>query len=124
MNSTAVYSDTELNEALLLSRLSSRPAKVRDDVFVWNGYVLDKASAVVALLKVYSTLPVTTGAKQRLCDTYYRRFQNERSDFVISRERSDWTVDIWFYKLCKRIKGQIEVRTPDEIKEILIYLHS
>lgn len=122
----AAYSDIELGQAQLLSQLSGRPARVKDDVFVWNGYILDRPTAVIALLKVYSTLPVTNGAKERLYNSYYKRFQNEETSFVINKnnENSDWTVETWFYKLCKRIKGKIDQRSNNEIKEILIYLHS
>jgi hypothetical protein len=124
MFSTAQYSDIELNQARLISKLSGRPAHIRDDVFVWNGSIIDRACAVVALLKVYSSLPVTSSAKEKLCKSYYEKFQNANSDFIIDQEKSEWNNDIWFYKICKRIKGEINERTESDIKEILIYLHT
>ena len=66
MNLTPVYSDTESNQAKLLSHLSSRPARVRDDVFVWNGCLIDRATAVVALLKINNQVPVGDSVKLRL----------------------------------------------------------
>jgi len=124
MNSTAACSDTDIKQAALMSRLSGRPAQVTGDVFVWNGRIVDRASAVVALLKVYSQVPVSTSAKVKLCDQYHQKFGHDDSGFVISTDDTSSTrSEIWFYKLCKAIKGEVAVRTDTEIKEILISLH-
>ena len=53
MNSTAVFSDTEINQAKLISKLSNKPAKVANDVFIWNGVLIDRASAIVHVLCDY-----------------------------------------------------------------------
>lgn len=125
MNLMAACSDTDIKQAALMSRLSGRPAAVTGDIFVWNGRIVDRASAVVALLKVYSQVPVSTAAKERLCNQYHQKFSNEDSDFVISVDDASSTrSEIWFYKLCKAIKGEVAVRSETEIKEILIILHS
>lgn len=122
MSSTAQYSDTDIKQALLMSKLSGNPAKVQDDVFAWNGIIVDRPSAVVALLKIYSQLPVSTQAKARLYEQYKHRFSE--SDFSLLIDDEKQGIDIWFYRLCKTIKGSVEQRSGNEIKQILINLHT
>lgn len=121
MSLTALYLDTEIKQAELMSRLSGQPAQVAGDIFVWNGKLVDRASAVVSLLKVYNQVPVSISAKRKLYDQYSKKFINDQPEFVI--ESHDNQSEIWFYKLCKRIQGQVQTRTHDEVKQILISLH-
>ena len=122
MSSTVAYSDTDVKQALLMSRLSGNPAQVQGDIFAWNGIVIDRPSAVVALLKIYSQLPVGTQAKTRLHEQYKTRFSE--SSFSLLTDDEKQSVDIWFYRLCKTIKGTVEQRSNDDIKQILISLHT
>lgn len=121
MNLMAQYSDTDINQATLMSKLSGCPAQVCGDIFVWNGVLVDRASAIVALLKVYNQVPVSTSAKTRLHSKYIEKFG--RDLLAVSADEDQHHVEIWFYKLCKKIQGDVKTRTNDEIKQILISLH-
>jgi hypothetical protein len=121
MNLMAAYSDTDLNQARLMSRLSGKPAIVSDDIFMWNGILVDRASAVVALLKVYNQVPVSTLAKTKLHQTYIDKFADQES--TVLRGDSRTNSDIWFYKICKAIKGNVAERSAEDVKNILISLH-
>jgi hypothetical protein len=125
MNSMAQFSDTDYNQALLVSRLSGLPVNVSDDVFVWNDKIIDRATAVVALLKVYNQVPVGDNAKRRLYKQYQKKFKavcKEKTFLVANEEHAD-SGNIWFYQVCKRIQKSAATRTNDEIKNILISLH-
>lgn len=121
MNLTAQYSATDIKQAALMSRLSGVPARVQDDIFVWNGILIDRASAVVALLKIYNQVPISTAAKTKLHSLYSDKFSKAASTMVIDHDQDQ--VDIWFYKLCKTVQGEVKTRTPEEVKQILIGLH-
>ncbi len=126
MNSTAQFSDIDYKQALLISKLSGMPTKVDNDVFVWNDKIIDRATAIVALLKVYNQVPVGETAKRRLLKQYLKKFEavcKERIICVENEENSE-SSSIWFYKVCKRIQGAVSTRTNEEIKNILIKLHS
>jgi hypothetical protein len=127
MNSTVVFSDTEINQAKLLSYLSGRPAKVAGDIFVWNGSLVDRATAVVAFLKVNNQVPVGDSVKMRLHQTYTNRFADyaEREDLAgIIDDHPDKAARIWFNLLCRIIKGKNEPLSNDVVKQILVDLHS
>jgi hypothetical protein len=130
MNLTQRLLDTELGQAALISKLSGRPALVFDDVFAWNGKVIDRATAVLALLKVYNHVPVSDGVKMATFERYSNRFDSiKESDYFIDVYFED-TRDpakearIWFNKLCTAIKGDITEFPKESIKQILVTLHS
>lgn len=127
MNSTAAFSDTDINQARLVSHLSSRPAKVVDDVFVWNGSLIDRATAVVAFLKVNNQVPVPDSVKMRLHEAYEQRFAayEDTEDLVgITDDQPDKSARIWFNMLCRIIKGKSGPMSKDLVKQILVDLHS
>jgi hypothetical protein len=127
MNSTAVYSDTDINQAKLISQLSGRPARVQDDVFIWNGHFIDRATAIVALLKVNNQVPVGDSVKLRLHSNYNARFlkHGDIEDMVHIRTDDDpeTASRIWFNMVCRTIKGASELLPPATVKQILIDLH-
>jgi hypothetical protein len=127
MNSTAVFSDIEISQAKLISHLSGRPAKVVDDVFVWNGSIMDRATAVVAFLKVNNQVPVGDSVKMRLHEAYNARFgQYEDSESLagIIDDHPDKSARIWFNLLCRIIKGKSEPLSKEVVRQILVDLHS
>ena len=127
MSSTAVYSDTDINQARLVSHLSGRPAKVADDIFVWNGSIIDRATAVVAFLKVNNQVPVPDSVKMRLHEAYEQRFAayQDSEDLVgITDDQPDKSARIWFNMLCRIIKGKSGPMSKDLVKQILVDLHS
>ena len=127
MNSMVVFSDTEIGEAKLLSSLSGRPAKIGYDVFAWNGHLIDRATAIVALLKVNNQVPVNDSVKLRLKENYERRF----AAYKITEDLADIndndplaSARIWFNFVCRIIANKD--KTPlsaDEVKGVLIELH-
>lgn len=130
MNLTQQLLDTELGQAALVSKLSGKPAHVFDDVFAWNGKVVDKATAIIALLKVYNQVPVSDSVKISAFEKYSNRFSAiKQSDFFIDVYFED-TCDpakearIWFSKVCTTIKGDVTELPKETIKDILITLHS
>jgi hypothetical protein len=122
--------DTELGQAVLLSKLSGRPAPIFDDVFAWNGKVMDRSTAVIALLKVYNHVPVGDNVKVCAFMKYYRRFEPiEHSDFfvgsILDEERDlDQQARFWFSSVCRTIRGEVAELSADAVKQILITLHS
>lgn len=124
MSSTDQPLDTDLQHAYLLSKLIDNPVKVDKDVYMWNGYVMDRETAVVALLKVYSQLPVSDSAKQSLFENYKKRWQDNKYAVDPNKEEFSDRSGTWFFILCKNIKGKIYKRTPFDIKQQLITLHS
>jgi hypothetical protein len=130
MNLTQQLLDTELGQAALVSKLSGRPQPVFDDVFAWNGKIVDKATAIIALLKVYNQVPVSDSVKISVFEKYANRFDAiKQSDFFIDVYFDD-TRDpakearIWFNKVCTAIKGDVAELDSNQIKDILITLHS
>lgn len=130
MNLTQQLLDTELGQAALISKLSGRPHPVFDDVFAWNGKIVDRATAVIALLKVYNQVPVSDTVKMSVFDKYAKRFEAIRSsDFFIDVYFDD-TRDpatesrIWFNKVCAAVKGDVNELAKEQIKDILITLHT
>ncbi len=130
MNLTQRLLDTELGQAALISKLSGKPAPVFDDVFAWNGKVVDKATAIIALLKVYNQVPVSDNVKMSAFDKYSNRFDAIKdSDFFVGVYFDD-TRDpatearIWFNKICTTIKGDVKELSKESIKQILVTLHS
>jgi len=130
MNLTQQLLDTELGQAALISKLSGRPHLVFDDVFAWNGKIVDKATAIIALLKVYNQVPVSDSVKISVFEKYSNRFDAiKQSDFFIDVYFDD-TRDpakearIWFNKVCTAIKGDVAELPSNQIKEILVTLHS
>lgn len=127
MSLTAAFSDTDIAQAKLLSQLSDRPAKVQDDVFVWNGHLIDRATAIVALLKINNQVPVGDNVKIRLHEQYDRRFSQYRDteDLVgVEGEDPPQSARIWFNILCRAIKGKNEPLPQDQVHRILVDLHS
>lgn len=127
MNLMQVYSDTEINQAKLLSHLSARPALVRDDVFVWNGCLIDRATAIVALLKINNQVPVGDSVKLRLYRVYRERFMEyEMAEKLVSinDENPETAARIWFNIICRTIKGSSELLGPATVKQILVDLHT
>ena len=122
-----VFSDTEINQAKLLSQLSGRPARVGHDVFVWNGHLIDRATAIVALLKVNNQVPVSDSVKMRMHEAYRRRFKNYAASEDLAEEDIDTQPDtaarIWFNRVCRTIKGREESPSNELVKQILIDLH-
>ncbi len=130
MNLTQNLLDTELGQAALLSKLSSKPALVFDDVFAWNGKVIDRATAVIALLKVYNHVPVSDTVKLSAYKKYNNRFDPiKESDFFVgiyADEDKDIAREarIWFSVVCRTIQGSVTEMPKDVVKQILITLHS
>jgi len=130
MNLTQTLLDTELGQAALLSKLSGKPALVFDDVFAWNGKVVDRATAIMALLKVYNHVPVSDTVKLSAYKKYNNRFDPIReSDFfvkVYADEDKDIAREarIWFSVMCRVIRGDIESLPKETVKQILVTLHS
>lgn len=129
MNLTQRLLDTELGQAALISKLSGRPAHVFDDIFAWNGKVVDRATAIIALLKVYNQVPVSDGVKISVFEKYANRFDAiKESDFFIDVYFDDTRdptreAKIWFNKVCTAIKGDVTELSSDKIKDILVTLH-
>ena len=127
MNSMVVFSDTEIGEAKLLSLLSGRPAKIKGDVFVWNGHLIDRATAIVALLKVNNQVPVNDQVKLRLKENYERKFEAYKiTEDLADMNDSDPIASArgWFNFVCRIIANKD--KTPlnaEEVKSVLIELH-
>ena len=121
MSLTEHLLDTDaVGKAKLMSTLSGNPANVCDDVFVWNGHIMDRATAVVAMLKTYNQLPVTTQAKQKLYVNCKKKFGTVTDDVT----EEEIGANIWFHSKCLAIKESRATRTNEDIKQLLIYLHS
>lgn len=126
MTSTAPLSDTEINQAKLLSQLSGRPAHVKEDVFIWNGCLIDRATAVVALLKTNNAVPVSDSVKMQMHYNYLQKFRlyEDSEDLMFDNpdRPPDENARIWFNAVCRAIKKP-EVLPNDVMKQILIDLH-
>jgi len=107
MNSTEQVLDIDLGQALLLSQLSGRPINVADDVFVWNSVIMDKATAIVVLLKAYNQVPVNDNVKLSLYTKYQTTFQKySGSNVYVSVYQGENDMKalgrMWFSRLIKR----------------------
>lgn len=126
MTLMAQLSDTEINQAKLLSQLSGRPAHVKEDVFAWNGHIIDRATAVVALLKTNNAVPVSDSVKMQMHWNYNKKFKQyeDTEDLVFNNPDNtpDTNARIWFNAVCRVIKKS-EVLSNDVMKQILIDLH-
>lgn len=126
MTSTVQLSDTDIDQAKLLSKLSGRPAHVKYDVFVWNGCLIDRATAVVALLKTNNAVPVSDSVKMQMHYNYLQKFRlyedSESLVFDNPDRPPDENARIWFNAVCRTIKKP-EVLANDVMKQILIDLH-
>jgi len=113
--------------AYLLSKLSNNPIKVIDDVFIWHGCIVDRNTAVVCFLKIYSQLPVNDKMKKELHKNYMNRWAHSQFSIGLESDKEFYTIDIsntWFYIICKKIKGNVKIRSDEDIKNIMILLHS
>lgn len=130
MNLTQSLLDTELGQAILLSKLSGRPAHVFDDVFAWNGKIMDRATAIIALLKVYNHVPVGENVKLSAYKKYHQRFEPiAYSDFFVGGDfdehrDEDQQARFWFSGVCHAVRGDVAEISKETIKQILITLHS
>lgn len=127
MNLMVAPSIIDYKHAHLMSRLSDNPVKVVDDAYMWHGYAVDRATAVICLLKIYSQLPVNDKMKLRMYRNYMERWQSNR--YAVLYNDSDEKDPIalssmWFYRLCRKIKGNIQERSAEDIKNILVLLHN
>jgi hypothetical protein len=126
MNLMVQLSDTEINQAKLVSKLSGRPVHVKDDVFIWNGHLIDRATAIVALLKANNAVPVGDSIKLKMFFSYTEKFKAYDSiedlvDLFHDRNPVDQS-RIWFNAVCRIIKGT-ETLPNEVMKQILIDLH-
>jgi hypothetical protein len=132
MNSTLHPSDIDFNSANLVSKLSGKPVHIQDDLFAWNGILIDRATAIVALLKIYNQVPVGDSIKLNTAKKYSAKFKNfEHLPMYVDVYATEEMINnvetlarIWFNKLCKIIKGNVNELPKDTVKQILITLHS
>ncbi len=127
MNLMDQLSDIEISKAKLVSQLSGRPAHIVADVFAWNGCVIDRATAIVALLKANNQVPVNDGVKMRMHQNFYDKFKHfeETEELVFNDMDKDPAVNarVWFNFVCRKIKQNTESLGNDVVKQILIDLH-
>jgi hypothetical protein len=129
MNSMEQLSDTDLGQAVLLSQLSGKPVNVVDNVFVWNGTIMDRATAIVVLLKAYNQVPINNNVTLTLYTKYQKTFEKySDSSVYVSVYQGEADVQamsrMWLSKIIKRAKGSIPTLTPESVKQILISLHT
>jgi hypothetical protein len=132
MNLTLHPLDIDFDSANLVSKLSGKPVHIQDDLFAWNGILIDRATAIVALLKIYNQVPVGDGIKLNTARRYSAKFKNFEDlpmyvDVYATEElmnNVETMSRIWFNKLCKIIKGDVKEMHKDTVKQILITLHS
>ncbi len=127
MNLTDQLSDIEIGKAKLLSQLSGRPAHIAEDVFAWNGCLIDRATAIVALLKANNQVPVSDGVKMTMHQNFYDKFKDfeDTEDLVFNDTDRDPAVNarVWFNLVCRTVKKTTESLPNDVVKQILIDLH-
>ena len=120
-------SDIEIGKAKLLSQLSGRPAHIAEDVFAWNGCLIDRATAIVALLKANNQVPVSDGVKMTMHQNFYDKFKDfeDTEDLVFNDTDRDPAVNarVWFNVVCRTVKKTTESLPNDVVKQILIDLH-
>jgi hypothetical protein len=123
---TETLLDTDISAAKLLNKLSDRPTLVAADVFIWHGHLVDRATAVVALLKNNNQVPVSDNVKMQMQQNYNKRFQRHTDEGflnVASDENPASSARIWFNYVCRELKGNNPVLTPEALKNVLIDLH-
>ena len=124
--------DIDFDSANLISKLSGKPVHIQADLFAWNGMLIDRATAVVALLKIYNQVPIGDGIKLNSSRKYLTRFKNFEHlpmyiDVYATEEianNPETLARIWFNKVCKIVKGDINELPKETIKQILVTLHS
>jgi hypothetical protein len=125
--------DIDFHSADLISELSGKPVHIQDDLFAWNGMLIDRATAVVALLKVYNQIPISDSIKLNSARKYLERFKhfenspmyvNVYDTVEVTIVGAETMARIWFNKVCKIIKGNVTEMPKDVIKQILVTLHS
>jgi len=124
--------DIDFDSANLLSKLSGKPVHIQDDLFAWNGILIDRAMAIVVLLKVYNQVPVGDNIKLKSVKKYLSRFENFADspmyvDPYVSEEMHkdiETLARIWFNKICRIIKGDVDELPKQTVKQILVTLHS
>ena len=124
--------DIDFNSANLVSKLSGKPVHIQDDIFAWNGILIDRATAVVALLKIYNQVPIGDSIKLNTAKTYSNKFKNfEDLPMYVNVYATEEIVNnvetlarIWFNKVCKIIRGDVAELPKETIKQILVTLHS
>lgn len=124
--------DIDFDSANLVSKLSGKPVHIQNDLFAWNGILIDRATAVVALLKTYNQIPIGDGIKLNSARKYSNRFKNfEHLPMYVDvyatediANNAETLARIWFNKVCKTIKGDVSELPKDVIKQILVTLHS
>jgi hypothetical protein len=120
--------DIEIEEARFLSLLSGDPVLVKDDIYIWNGVLVNRAAALVALLRIYCQLPVNNYLKTTLFRGYSIKFREVDEKYLLKNTLDDryqiGEQGVWFYELCGRIKGNIDHRSEQDIKRLMILLHS
>jgi hypothetical protein len=131
MNLTLQPSDIDFHSADLVSKLSGKPVHIQDDLFAWNGMLIDRATAIVALLKVYNQIPIGDSIKLNSSRKYLTRFKHfEHLPMYVDvyatediANNAETLSRIWFNKVCKIIKGDVNELPKESIKQILITLH-
>lgn len=124
--------DIDFDSANLVSKLSGKPVHIQDDLFAWNGILIDRATAVVALLKTYNQIPIGDSIKLNSAKKYSDRFKNfEHLPMYVNvyatediANNAETLARIWFNKVCKTVKGDVNELSKDVIKQILVTLHS
>jgi len=124
--------DIDFDSANLVSKLSGKPVHIQDDLFAWNGILIDRATAIVALLKIYNQVPVGDSIKLNTAKKYSAKFKNfEHLPMYVDVYATEEIINnvetlarIWFNKLCKIIKGDVKELPKETVKQILITLHS
>lgn len=126
MNLTAQISDTDINQAKLISKLSGRPAHVYKDIFVWNGHLIDRATAIVLLLKTNNQVPVGDSIKLSMHKNYNAKFEQFKDCehwADISHEEPDVAARMWFGLVGRELRRETPF-SHEQVKQILIDLHS
>ncbi len=134
MNLTLQPLDIDFDSANLVSKLSGKPVHIQDDLFAWNGILIDRATAIVALLKIYNHVPVGDSIKLNSLKKYSDRFKNFEDLSMYAHVEIQSVEDvttgietvarIWFNKVCQTVKGDVKELPNDVVKQILITLHS
>lgn len=132
MNLTLRPSDIDFHSANLVSKLSGKPVHIQDDLFAWNGMLIDKATAIVALLKVYNQVPISDSIKLNASRKYLEKFKSfEHLPMYVDvyavedvTNSVETLARIWFNKVCKTIKGDVNELPKETVKQILVTLHS
>lgn len=126
MNKNHTLSATDISVAKLLNKLSDKPTLVSADVFVWHGHLVDRATAVVALLKNNNQVPVSDHVKQQMQQNYNRRFSQYTDEEFLNvgtDQQPDVSARIWFNHVCRKLRGRNPALPPEELKNLLIDLH-